>query len=166
MICCLRHTLRGGSFSPAVSSYSRWSSQYGPQHRVPLLHRGAQHTHTHREQQQLQRDVSLHAGPEGGADTGQQTGCLMSWCAHTHQQVFSKTLKPSFLKDQLCISPVLTDLVYTHVCLFFCLLNILMLCICNHDRAECNSAFPFYVSSCNGKLASLNEMRVLCFNEE
>lgn len=37
-----------------------------------MLHRGPQHPHPHCQQQQLQRDVSLHARPEGGADTGQQ----------------------------------------------------------------------------------------------
>lgn len=38
-----------------------------------MLHRGPQHPHPHRQQQQLQRDVGVHARPEGGADAGQQT---------------------------------------------------------------------------------------------
>lgn len=107
----VRHKL----FSPAVSSYRRWSAQYGPQHRVPLLHWWTQHPHTHREQQQLQRDVRLHACPESGADTGQQTGCLISTVCNTQTSKYSQTLKPSFL-DQLCVySPVLTDLLYSDV---------------------------------------------------
>lgn len=38
-----------------------------------MLHGGPQHPHPHRRQQQLQRDVGVHARPEGGADAGQQT---------------------------------------------------------------------------------------------
>lgn len=42
-----------------------------------MLHRGPQHPHPHSQQQQLQRDVSVHARPQGGADTSQQTRGLI-----------------------------------------------------------------------------------------
>lgn len=51
-------------------------------------------------------------------------------------------------------SPVLTDLVYSDAFFVTRVLMLLLLHICNHDRTECNRAFPFYVSSFNGKLAS------------
>ncbi len=61
---------------------------------MPLLHRRTQHPHTHREQQQLQRDVRLHACPEGGADTGQQTGCLISTVCNTQTNKYSQAIIP------------------------------------------------------------------------
>lgn len=59
-------------FSAALSSHCRRSTQHSQEHRDQMLHRGPQHPHPHRQQQQLQRDVGLHACPEGGADAGQQ----------------------------------------------------------------------------------------------
>lgn len=128
----LRHKLRCRLFFPAISSYCRWSSQYGPQHRVPQLHRRTQHSHAHRKQQQLQWDICLHASPEGGADAGQQTGCLMSavsMCAHKPTSILKKPSSHHSARTSCAyILPVLTDMVYSHIlfiCLFFCLLNIL-----------------------------------------
>lgn len=58
----------------ALSRHCGRPPQHRPQRGVPLLRGGPQHPHAHRQQQQLQRDVGLHARPQGGADAGQQTG--------------------------------------------------------------------------------------------
>lgn len=60
-------------FSAALCSHCRRSTQHSQEHWEQMLHGGPQHPHPHRQQQQLQRDVGVHARPEGGADAGQQT---------------------------------------------------------------------------------------------
>lgn len=62
----------------ALSCHHRRTPQHSEDHRVSLLRRGPEHPHPHRRQQQLQRDVRLHARAEGGADASQQARRLRS----------------------------------------------------------------------------------------